>query len=255
MLGRARLKVERRGDNRCVVRCLEDAPPVAIRRCQDAFYLVATAAGPIGTDRVAVDVELGDGACVVIRSLGATIAYAGSGARLDVSIVAGEEAALAWLPEPIIATARCDLEVRSSLQMAQSAQIIWREELVLGRLHEPGGRVRHRLRADICGEPLLRHDLEVGPGAPAWDGPAIVGSHRAIGMSLTAGPGSRSSADRSRSGPGWAAMPLDGPGVLAMAVADDLASLRRRLERAGSGTTAPAVPAGAGGDPPTPEDR
>lgn len=238
MLGRARLKVERRGGNRCVVRVLEDAPPVAIRRCQDAFYLVATAAGPIGTDRVGVDIEVGDGASAVVRSVGCTIAYAGSGARLEVSIVAGEDARVAWLPEPTIATSRCNLEIRTVLRIARTAHVVWHEELLLGRFHEPAGTVRHRLRADVGDEPLLRHDLGIGPGVPGWDGPAVLGSHRALGMHLSAGPGSRLPAGRPRSGAGWASMALDGPGVLAVAVADDLASLRRRLLRAGASGTA-----------------
>jgi len=224
--GQARLRVECGPDNRSIVTRLEDSPPVAIRRCQDAFYLVATAAGPIGTDRVAIDVEVGPGATLAMRSVGAMIAYTGSGASLQISAAVEEGATLMWLPEPMIVTGHCSLDVRSTIVVADAATVVWREELLLGRYEESPGRLHHRFSADVGGHPLLRHDLELGPGAQGWDGPAVLGDHRAVGFSLAIGGGGHR--DRG-GGEGWADMALEGPGILTVAVAHDLITLRRRL--------------------------
>ncbi|HVX22677.1 MAG TPA: urease accessory protein UreD [Acidimicrobiales bacterium] len=240
MDGGARLRVERGPGHHCRVRDLEEAPPVAIRRCGDTFYLVATAAGPIGTDRVSVRVEVGPGATAVVRTVGATIAYGGVDARLDVVAVVEEDATLHWLPGPLIATGPCSLGARSILAMAGTATVVWREEVVLGRHGEEPGRLRQRFRADLDGRPLLRHDLDLGPGAAGWDGPAVLGGHRAVGFHLVAGDGRPLVAGDGRPagapaeqtpavGDGWATLDLTGPGRLTMAVAADLATLRRRL--------------------------
>jgi len=226
MNGRARLRVDRGTGNRCLVSRLEDSPPVAIRRCRDAFYMVATAAGPIGTDRVAIDVEVGPWATAVVHSVGAMIAYAGTGASLEISAVVEEGATLLWLPEPMIATGRCSLDVRSTVEIDGTGTVVWREELLLGRHGEQPGRVHHRFRADVGGRPLLRHDLELGPGARGWDGPAVLGGHRAVGFRLATGRAGHGALD---AGEGRADMALEGPGILTVAVAHDLATLRSRL--------------------------
>lgn len=231
MHGHVRLIVERRGDRRSVVRDLVQSPPLAVRRCHDGFYLVATAASPVGSDRVAVEVEVGPGAEAVVRTVGATIAYGGRGAVVDFRATVADGATLRWLPGPTIATVGCALEVRSVVEMAGDAEVVWREELLLGRHGEGPGRLSHRLRVDAGGCPLLRHDLAVGPGAPGWDGPAVLGDHRALGLSLAAG---RAPAPPAGAGRGWATMPLEGPGTLTLAVAADHPSLLRRMARAGA---------------------
>lgn len=231
MHGHVRLIVERRGDRRSVVRELVQSPPIAVRRCHDGFYLVATAASPVGTDRVSVEIEVGPGAEAVVRSVGATIAYRGRGAVVDVRATVADGATLRWLPGPTIATAGCALEVRSVVDMAGDAAVVWREELLLGRHGEGPGRLSHRLRVDVAGRPLLRHDLAVGPGASGWDGPAVLGDNRAVGLSLAAG---RATAPPAGAGRGWTTMPLEGPGALTVALAADHPSLLRRMARAGA---------------------
>jgi urease accessory protein len=85
---------------------------------------------------------------------------------------------------------------------------------------------------------LLRHGLEVGPAAPGWDGPAMLGASRAVGLVLTAGDGEHASG--AAAGTGWAAMPLDGPGALVQAVAQDLPGLRQALAWAADGRAQPS---------------
>src|SRR6185437_13551474 len=206
---------------------LEDAPPMAFRRCGDTFYLVATAAGPIGTDRVSVQVEVGRGARAVVRTVGATIAYAGVDARLDVAAVVEEEASLHWLPDPLVVTGPCSLTTHSTVTMAGSARVVWVEELVLGRHTEEPGRLHHCFRADVDGRPLLRHDLSLGPGADGWDGPAVLGGNRAVGFRLAAG--ADLPAVDTTLGDGWATLDLSGPGRLTVAAATDLRQSRARL--------------------------
>jgi urease accessory protein len=255
--GRARLRVELGPGGGRRVRLLEESPPVAFRRCGETFYLVATAAGPIGTDRVRVEVEVGPGACAVVRTVGATIAYSGSDARLEVAASVEDGAQLQWLPEPLIATGGCDLSLDAHVAMAATAGVLWHEELLLGRHGEEPGRLRQRLRADVDGRPLLRHDLALGPGVPDWDGPAVLGDHRAVGLRLLAGARyleadpDRPAADGRRAdlGDGWATMALAGPGRLTTALAPDLRTLRARLGNAEVGqATGSSHRPRAGGD-------
>ena len=66
-----------------------------------------------------------------------------------------------------------------------------------------------RLDVDIDDHPLLRHQLELGPGVPGWDGPAVLGANRAVGLVLLAGRGvaaggpGRPRQGRARAGPSW----------------------------------------------------
>ncbi|MCU1491117.1 MAG: Urease accessory protein UreD [Acidimicrobiaceae bacterium] len=243
MLARARLRIERGGEGRALVRDHRDAPPVAFRRCGDEFYLVATAASPIGTDDVEVEVEIGAGAAAVIRSVGATIAYQSSAARLRYLVTVEPGAQLDWHLEPLIVTSRCALRVETSLALGAGSAVSWTEEVLLGRHGERPGALEHRFTAEHAGRPLLRHDLCLGAGAPGWDGPAVLGTARAVGVRLVAGhPVPAGSAT---SGPGWARMALEGPGYLDVALGADRDELRAALERAGRAVPAGASPAGA----------
>lgn len=232
MQARARLRVERDRSGASVTAEQHDAEPFAFRRCVDgAYYLVATAAAPLGRDEVRIEIEVGAGARATVRAIGATVAYASSAARLSSRAVLEDGAVLDWHPGTLIATARCALEVATELEVAETASLSLHEELVLGRHDEAPGRLRHRVSADRGGLPVLRHELVVGPGATGWDGPAVLGDSRALAMALEVSPERRAG---SAHGEGWARCALAACGELSFAVGDDLLEARRRLDAAES---------------------
>jgi urease accessory protein len=209
------------------------AAPLAWRRTPDAVYLVGTAATPVGDDDVEVVVNVRPGAALVVRSAAATMVWGSTtspgGSRQRTSVDLGEGASLDWHPEPLIATSTCHHRQHVSVRMAPSASLRWTEEIVLGRHREPPGRLDLRIDIDIDGQPLLRHQLIIGPTSPGWNGPAVLAGHRATGLLIVAGSGTQA---RQASGPGWATMILEGSGVLAIAVAPDLPALRVALGQA-----------------------
>ena len=51
--------------------------PLALRETPRGVYLVGTAAGPLGGDDLALDIDVGPGACLVIRSAAAMLLLPG----------------------------------------------------------------------------------------------------------------------------------------------------------------------------------
>jgi len=84
-------------------------------------HLVGGAAGPIGGDRLRLDVLVEAGAELTVRSVAATLALPGrDGALSRLEVHARVEAGgrLTWLPEPLIAAARCRHETLSTVELA-----------------------------------------------------------------------------------------------------------------------------------------
>jgi urease accessory protein len=224
---------------------VRDAPPVAFRATPEAVYLVGTAASPVGDDKVIIDVEVEAGAALKVRSAASMIAWASAGSSLEVNVSVGQGGYLAWHLQPMIASAGCSFSQRVSVKLADGAALRWTEEIVLGRHGEQPGRLSLRLDVDVDDKPLLRHQLELGPGVPGWDGPAVLGLNRAVGLAFLTTTGLTTTglttsgvahgglgAPLSGTGTGWAVMALEGPGVLVSAVGADLARLRLGLDEA-----------------------
>lgn len=218
---------------------LVDAPPVAFRPTTSGVYLVGTAASPVGGDDVRIEVRAAADGDLSVRSSAASVAYAGGVSRRTVHAVAGPASRLSWRPEPLIVTSGADHYQRTVLECSPDATVEWAEITLLGRHDEPSGRVRLRFDADVGGRPLLRHELRVGPGAPGWDGPAVLGPARAVATLLVTTPDL--TPPGRTTGDGWAWLELDGPGWLLVAIGPDLPDLERALSEAGS----PRQPAAA----------
>ncbi|GAA3170122.1 MULTISPECIES: hypothetical protein [Streptomyces] len=100
----------------------------------------------------------------------------------------------------------------------------------------PGPSHLHRWRP--CGHPLLDRRTACGDPEPGWDGPAVLGGHRAAGQLLLVGP--HAAADRAPvpfregTGDGCAVLapPAHGPALLATAVAQTSAAPRDLLDEA-----------------------
>lgn len=199
--------------------------------------LAAAAAGPIGGDVVWLDITVGAGAALVVRSVAATLLLPGPHgvpSCVEVTIRVDADATLVWLPGPVIAAQGCDHHATTAVTLAPGARLLTRDELVLGRYGERPGSIRQRLRVCLGGRPLHDQELHLGPRAPGFEGPAVTGGRRVVGSTLVVDPDWV--AEEAFKQPAVAAaittarLPLCGPAVLITAVAPDLFALRHRLD-------------------------
>jgi urease accessory protein len=204
---------------------------------------------------LALRITVRAGATLRLRTAAASVALPGpDGGESLLAVTASVEqgGCLEYLPEPVVVAdgARHATDLRVIL--ADGARLLLREELILGRHGERGGRFRAALHVTYAGRPLLRQSLEVsgddGPceAAAATRGPAVLSGHRAAGTLLhvdpvitqvTAATYATTAAGVSTDPPisSWAAvMPLaGGPATLTTALADDAVTLRQHLSRTG----------------------
>lgn len=168
---------------------LRSSFPVRLRRTgPDTVHAVATGAGPLGGDRLHLDVEVAKGARLRLASVGASVVLPGrDGARScsEVTVHVGAGGSLDLQLGPTVLCAGVDHRARTAITLDGDAQLRWRDVVVLGRADEPPGRVR--LRTDVVGPdgPLLREVLAVGPD-DLLD-PHRLGGARVLGMHLHAG--------------------------------------------------------------------
>lgn len=216
--------------------------PLALRRTRAAgpgaaVTVVGAMSAPLGGDHLRIEAEVGPGARLTVGSAAATVSLPGRGndpATYEVRLTVGEGAELHWLPEPLIAARGSDLRMTTTVDLAPGARLVLREEQILGRHGETPGRLTARLTVRLGGRPLLDQELSFGPGAaPGWDGPAVLGGHRAVGQLLLVGAEFGGSTTPLRTGDPATGLavrsPLAGPATLVTALAPDGRRLRRLL--------------------------
>lgn len=196
MRARARIVAECDGAGGTRLTSLHGEAPLLPRRTGPRsgpaqVHLVGGAAGPLRGDELLIEVVVGAGARLCVRTVAASIVLGGrsdveSQTTVRASVGAGGE--LLWLPEPVVATAGCRHVSRSTVELAAGARLTWREELVCGRTGEEPGNLRLVTAVRQEGRPLSTQELAVGPSAPGWSGPAVLGGHRAAGTVLFVDP-------------------------------------------------------------------
>ncbi|GHJ37255.1 urease accessory protein UreD [Streptomyces sp. TS71-3] len=197
--------------------------------------MVGAMSAPLGGDRLAIDVDVRDGARLTVDSAAATIALPGrtsEPAHYDVRMRVGGNAVLRWLPEPVISAGRSHLIMHTHVELAPGARLVLREELVLGRHGERPGTLASRLTIRLGGRPILDQELAFGTGAPdGWDDAAVLGGHRSVGQLVLVAPRfEERPADVRLLGETATYAPLAGPGALATVLAPDALSARRQLD-------------------------
>ncbi|GAA3139754.1 urease accessory protein UreD [Nonomuraea salmonea] len=226
------------GGGRTVMRRLASAPPLTLRQTgPHTVHLVSTAAGPLGGDRLRLDLRVAPGTTLELGSVAATLVLPGDGpSTMVVTGHVGAGATLRFVPEPTVLAARSDHRLHVRLTLEEDATVLWREEIVFGRHGEPSGRCHARFDATRDGVPLLRQEFTVGD--PTVDGsPAVYGNARCVGTTfMTAQAPAAAVAE------GIAVLPLAAPGTLVSALADDAVQLRTRLEWGERQALPPATP-------------
>jgi urease accessory protein len=159
--------------------------PIVLRPTGNArVHLVHGAGGPLGGDVLALDVRVGTGAALAVRSAGATIVQPGRGAapaRWGFDVVVGAGATLDWAPEPTVVTDGADYRTALRVDLGAGARVTLREVVVLGRHGGVGGRYRGRLDVSVDGDPLLAHTTSLDGADPALCGPGGTAGARAVG--------------------------------------------------------------------------
>ncbi|WP_308312729.1 urease accessory protein UreD [Streptomyces sp. ISL-11] len=234
----ARIVAEADGRGGTALPVLDGAGPFALRRLRPygpraRVALVGAMSAPLGGDALALTAEVGEGAELTFTTTAATIALpgrTGAPATYDTRIRVGDGATLHWLPEPLISAHGSDLRTTTRVDLAPTARLVLREEQILGRADEPPGRLSARLTVRRAGRTLFDQELAYGPGAPGWDGGAVLGGHRAVGQLLVVDPDFVEKPVVARPlGATAAVMPLAGPAAVVSAVAPDGLKLRGML--------------------------
>jgi urease accessory protein len=238
---RASVVVERVGDrDRCTA--LVSSPPLTLRDTPDGLYLVASGAGPVGGDELAVDMTVEASASATLRTAAASLVLPGpTGAPSSMRVHARVVGNLRWLPEPTVLVHGCDHTTVARIDVAPGGSVLWREEVVLGRHGEGSGSLLQRLHVDVDGRPLLRNELPVGPRWPGSDGPAGLDGAGAVGSLLGVGvgrPSDVSDVEGSRAG----IADLSPTAWLLTVVAEDARALRRVLDDATLVVSGSALP-------------
>ncbi|TMR10852.1 urease accessory protein UreD [Nonomuraea turkmeniaca] len=213
-------------DGRTVVGRLASAPPLTLRQTGPyTVHLVSTAAGPLGGDRLALDVDVAPRTTLELGSVASTLVLPGEGeSEMLITARVGAGATLRFTPEPTVLAAGCRHRLIVRLALEPDASVLWREEIVFGRYGEEPGRCHARFDATCAGRPLIRQEFTVGD--PALDtSPAVFGAARCVGTTfLTATAKEALVAD------GVAVLPLAASGTLVSALAGDAVELRSRLK-------------------------
>jgi urease accessory protein len=192
MKARARIVARAQEDGTTRLVTLAGETPLLLRRAPHPddldtaqIHLMGGTAGPIGGDDLAYRVDVGEGAKVRVRSVSANLALPGPGgaqSTLACDVRVGAGGCLDWTPEPLIAARGANHAVHTSLEIAEDAQLIWREDVVLGREDEETGSVRSRLRINRAGRVVFDHEFAVGPRYPGSLGPAGTAGYRRVTM-------------------------------------------------------------------------
>jgi urease accessory protein len=221
--------VEQRRGQSTVTRCRGSVPvaPRLLARAPPGFAgigLVQTAGGPLGGDAVTIDVDVGPGAALALRTIAATVVLPGAGpATQAIRITLAPRARLLYHAEPVIVSASADYRSALRIDLGAGAAALVRETVVRGRYGERGGAIDMRLRCDHDGRPLLRDAVRIdGATDPAADTAAVLNGARAYGSLALLGSGAAPTDPD--------ACPLAGPGIVLRAVASDAATLEARLD-------------------------
>ena len=228
----ARAAVASRADStgRSRVTVLRSDGPLALRETPRGVYLVGTAAGPLGGDDLALDIDVGPGAGLVIRSAAGMLLLPGpdggaSGLRITARV--GPGGRLDFAPQPAVAAAGCDHRTDARIDLSAGASLRWREEIVLGRHGEPSGQYASRLDVILAGTAAYRGELAVGRpqtdrSSAVLDGAGAVGSVVLVDAARPRPPAAIHE--------GLAVLPLAGPGAAVTATGPDAVIMARRLD-------------------------
>ncbi len=169
----------------------------------------------------------------------------------------GEGAVLRWLPEQLVPVRGCRHVLRCDVQLAPTASVLWREEVILGRTGEPRAPWMPSFAwcARAC-RSCTNSSSSMAAIRRCNGAPSLLGGARAVGSLLVAGPDVpehlvREADDVLRG----AVLELEAGGRLATATATSAARLRTWLDARLTGLAPPQARAAAEAAPPHPDPQ
>ena len=154
--------------------------------------------GVVGGDELRMDVNIADGAQVLLSTPGAAKWYRANGhvSRQQLHIRAGAGAAIEWLPQETIFFNQADVLLESRVELHGDARYLGCEILCFGRTASgerfAEGRIRQQLCIRIDGKPVWLEQGSLLAGSPAMHGPLGLSGHTvcaslvAVGRALPA---------------------------------------------------------------------
>lgn len=199
-----------------------DAPPVAVRPVGGCrVQLTASAGGPLGGDDLGIEVDVRRDCALHVSSGAATVVGPGPGPAeygIDLRVAAG--AAVRWAPLASVVCTGAEYHSRLRARLDPAASLVVREQVVLGRSGEVGGRYRGELNVTVGERPLVHHECVLDGADIDLSGPGGSGGYRVLGTLLITGPTVRALGEQGGREDDlvWAVLPLAGPGHLVIAL-------------------------------------
>lgn len=173
MIAEAVIGTAMRADGSTSLPTLGSSPPLRLMPTPEAIYLVGAAAAPLNGDRISLEIYVAPGTEITVKTVAASLAWPGTSpvpSQFSIRARVGEGAKLTWLPEPLVPVAGSVHRMTADIELAKDAELVWREEVVLGRHREKPGELSSRLnitRREGDSEsstvrPLLRQELVIG---------------------------------------------------------------------------------------------
>lgn len=196
----------------------------AARTAALTVHLVGSAATPMGTDDVELEVVVEAGAELVLTGVAAAVALAApGGSRFGLRLEIGDGASVQYLPEPTVITRRADHSTVLDAVLGDGARLRCRDVLVAGRHGEAPGRYRGTTRVNGPAGPLLVQTQDLGPSPAHLAGRRVLATEVLLWGEDPAG---------AAAGDWWSLAPLARGGSLATAVGPDAVTAQRDLARA-----------------------
>lgn len=158
--------------------------------------LINTAGGLTGGDTVDWTINAATGTRLTLTTQACEKVYraAGGHAEISVSLKAGADARIAWLPQETILFDRSALRRRLNVDLAPGAGILLLEATIFGRAamgeHVETAMFSDRWRVRVEGSLIHAEDFRIGPAiATQLAGPAVAGGGRAVATLLMIGDG------------------------------------------------------------------
>lgn len=250
MIAEAVIGTAMRADGTTSLPTLGSSPPLRLMPTPDAIYLVSAAAAPLNGDRISLEIYVAPGTEVTVKTVAASLVWPGTSpvpSQFSIRARVGEGGTLRWLPEPLVPVAGSVHRMTADIELASDAELIWREEVVLGRYRERPGELSSRLTitrndgAATAAQPLLRQELVIGSDGFAT--PAVLCQMGATGSVTVIREGAMEQYEPIADDASEAALlELECGGHQVLAAASDAARLRSLLDRGLAAlTTLPAT--------------
>jgi urease accessory protein len=217
-------------------------PPLTFRSTGPGeIHMIGTAAGPVGGDHLTLDVTVAARSTLSMRSVAASMVFPGPSklpSRTEVNLDVGNDGSLSWLPEPMVLVRACDHVADTTITLASTASLVWREELILGRWGETSGSVQQQLRLTRSGRVLVHLGMRLGPRWPESFGPAGVADALVVASMVMVGPSALDAlAAAHREGDStrhddvtWHSFPVADDAVVIQALGPSLEGVRNALD-------------------------